>query len=66
MCYQFNRLFLTDHRHNAGPTSRLAHLFESMDTTFQEDNFSGADSIFVLEFLTRIVEEADMLSISEG
>lgn len=66
MSYRYYRLYKIDQRRNAEATSKLSRLLKSLDLTFREHKFSGAEPILVFDFLTRIVEEADMLSITEG
>lgn len=66
MSYRSYQFFKTDQRRNAEATNNLSRLLKSLDFTFKEHKFSGAEPILVFDFLTRIVEEADMLNISEG
>lgn len=66
MSYRYYRLMRTDHRRNADANNNLSRLLKSLDLTFKEHKFSGSDPILVFDFLTRIVEEADMLGMTEG
>lgn len=66
MSYRYYRLVRTDHRRNADINKNLSRVLKSLGSTFKEQKFSGSDPILVLDFLTRIVEEAEMLGMTEG
>lgn len=66
MSYRYYLFFKTDQHRDAEATSKLSRLLKSLDLTFKEHKFSGAEPILLFDFITRTVEEADMVNITEG
>lgn len=66
MSYRYYRLMRTSDRRSSRSTGMLSALLKRMGLTMKEHSFSGDDPIMVFDFLTRFVEEADTLSMSEA
>lgn len=66
MSYRYYLLQRTQGARNRQATGMVRQLMKRMELTMHEYNFVGDDSILVLDFLTCLVEEADILSKKEG
>lgn len=47
-------------------TNSLHKTLENIDPTVRDQNFSREDPVWVLHFLTRVLQEADTLRMNEG
>ncbi len=67
MNYRYYRLADTRESRSTDTMKKVREHIRSLSTTFDDkDKFSGSDPILVLEFLTKFVEEADTLCITEA
>ena len=66
MSYRYYRLLDTTSLRTYETTSRLHKNLKNIELTMREQKFSGEDAILVFDFLSRVVEEADVLGMKEG
>ena len=66
MSYRYYRLLDTTSLRTHETTSRLHKTLKNIELTMKEHKFSGEDAILVFDFLSRVVEEADVLGMNEG
>ena len=66
MNYRYYRLKDGRSKRSHATSQATRHFIKSMDLTFKEHRFDGSDPILVFDFLTRFVEEADILTLNEG
>ena len=66
MSYRYYRLINTEPMRTHQSTTRLHKTLKNIELTMRDHKFSGEDPVLVLDFLTRVVEEADTLGMSEG
>lgn len=66
MSHRYYVLHLTNQDCNHNETFRLRKTLQNLELIFKDPKISGEDQILILDFLTRLVEEADTWDISEG
>ena len=66
MSYRYYRLIKTKHTRTHESTFRLHKLIRNLELSFKDSKFSGEDPILIFDFLSRFVEEADTLTMSEA
>ena len=66
MSYRFYRLARREQQRDSIATTRLSRLLKNLDLTFKDKKFNGLDPVIIFDFLTRFVEECDMLDMTEA
>ena len=66
MSYRFYRLSRPESRRDSRTTGMVGQLIKRMGLNIDEHKFDGSDPIMVFDFLSRFVEEADTLAMSEA
>lgn len=66
MNYRYYRLKSPDNSRTSTQTGNVHRLIKSMNLSMSEFKFDGTDPILVFDFLTRMVEEADTLKMTEA
>lgn len=66
MNYRYYRLYDTTMIRNADDSKKLREQIKTFQAAFEGTKFSAEDPIMVFDFLTRFVEEADTLGVSEA
>lgn len=65
LSYRFYRLSRHTSQQTGRQTGEVRRFIKSLELSMKQHAFSGEDPILVLEFLTRFVEEADTLGMTE-
>lgn len=66
MAYRYYLLQHRQIRRSASATGCVRHVSKCLDLSIKEHTFSSEYPILEFDFLTRLVEEADILSITEA
>ena len=66
MSYRYFRPLHTTSMRTHETTTRLHKTLKNIDLTMRKHKFSGEDTILGFDFLSRVVEEADLLGMNEG
>lgn len=64
--YRSYRLMDTEGRWTSRATTVVHFHLKRLELSFADNKFSGDDPVMIFNFLTRFVEEAEILGISEG
>ena len=66
LSYRYYRLHKTNANRSSATMTRLHKTLKNLELTMREYKFSGEDPILIFDFLSRLVEEADTNSMTEG
>lgn len=66
MSYRYYRLMRTSRTRSSATTGVIRKQIKNLELILKDHKFSGEDPIMVFDFLTRFVEEADTIGMSEG
>ena len=66
LSYRYYRLNRTTHSRSAKETGKVRDHIKRLELTMQRHRFSGEDPILVLDFLNKMVDEANTLGMSEA
>ena len=64
--YRSYRLIVTTDTHSSRATAEVRTHIKKLNLTIKEHKFDGSDPIKIFDLLTRFVNEADMLAMSEA
>lgn len=66
MFYHYHQLSDKTANRTSSTTTSLYHTIKNLELTMKDLKFFGEDPILILDFLSRLNEEADTLDMNEG